>query len=149
MIFNAHDCLIQVKKGQGYNGNKSVVEKEIKYMQDYLKVNVFHSSIMSKTEQKIVGVISPIKKIVTHMLLGGNIIGALRDTFEGAEQNFMRSFIKLNTDIEPENVRKAYAYVFKHSTANPMAQNLLSKLCLKYRYWSYCRKSKNWAQWYS
>jgi len=55
------------------------------------------------------------------MLLGGNIIGSLRDTFEGAEQNFMRSFIKLNTDIEPENVRKAYAYVFKYSTANPMA----------------------------
>lgn len=67
-----------------YNGNKETVSKEIKYMQDYLKTNVFHTSIMSPAEKKIVGVISPIKRIVTHMLLGGNIVSALRDSLEGA-----------------------------------------------------------------
>lgn len=116
-----------------YNGNREVVEKEIKWMQDYLKVNVFNTSIMSPTEKKIVGCLSPIKRVVTHMLLGGNIVGALRDTLEGAQQNFVRSVIKLNTDITPKEVRNAYAYVFTHSTNNAMAQNLLSQLCLKYR----------------
>jgi len=42
--------MLQLYLTGNYNGNKSVVEKEIKYMQDYLKVNVFHTSIMSKTE---------------------------------------------------------------------------------------------------
>lgn len=116
-----------------YNGNREVVEKEIKWIQDYLKVNVFQTSIMSPTEKKIVGVISPIKHIVTHMLLGGNLISAVRDSMEGAEQNFIRSVIKLNTDITPKEVSSAYAYVFTHSSSNAMAQNLLSKLCLKYR----------------
>ena len=116
-----------------YNGNRDIVEKEIKWMQDYLKVNVFNTSIMSPTEKTVVGVISPIKRVVTHMLLGGNIVGALRDTLEGAQQNFIRSVIKLNTDITPQEVRKAYTYVFTHSSSNAMAQNLLSQLCLKYR----------------
>jgi hypothetical protein len=39
---------------------------------------------MSPAEKKIVGVISPIKRIVSHMLLGGNIVSALRDSIEGA-----------------------------------------------------------------
>lgn len=116
-----------------YNGNRDVVQKEIEWMQDYLKVNVFNTSVMSPTEKKIVGVISPVKHVVTHMLLGGNIVGALRDTLEGAQQNFVRSVIKLNTDITPKEVRDAYAYVFTHSSSNAMAQNLLSQLCLKYR----------------
>lgn len=116
-----------------YNGNRETVAKEIKYMQDYLKTNVFHTSIMSPAEKKIVGVISPVKRIVSHMLLGGNIVSALRDSMEGAQQNFIRSVIKLNTDLDPKDISKAYAYVWTHSSSNAMAQNLLSKLCLRYR----------------
>lgn len=116
-----------------YNGNKEVVEKEIKYIQDYLKTNVFHTSIMSPAEKKIVGIISPVKKLVSHMLLGGNVVSALRDSLEGAQQNFIRSVIKLNTDLTPKDVSKAYAYVFTHGTSNAMAQNLLSQLCVRYR----------------
>lgn len=39
---------------------------------------------MSEEEKKVVGVLSPLKRLVTHLLIGGNIIGALRDIFEGA-----------------------------------------------------------------
>ena len=67
-----------------YNGNKETVSKEIKYIQDYLKTNVFHTSIMSPSEKKIVGVITPVKRLVSHMLLGGNIVSAVRDSLEGA-----------------------------------------------------------------
>lgn len=116
-----------------YNGNKEVVEKEIKYMQDYLKTNVFHTSIMSPAEKKIVGIISPVKRVVSHLLLGGNIVSAIRDSLEGAQQNFIRSVIKLNTDLTPKDVSRAYAYVFTHGTSNAMAQNLLSQLCVRYR----------------
>lgn len=67
------------------------------------------------------------------MLVGGNIVGAFRDLIEGAQQNFIRSTIKFNTDLNPSNISKAYAYVTTHATSNAMAVNLLSKLCLKYR----------------
>ncbi len=116
-----------------FNGNKEIVDKEIKYIQDYLKINVFKTSIMSKPEKAIVGVISPVKRVVSHMLLGGNLVGALRDALEGVEQNFIRSVIKLNTDLDPKDVAKAYNYVWRHSKANAMSMNLLSKLCLRYR----------------
>lgn len=88
---------------------------------------------MSPTEKKIIGMIAPVKKITNHMLLGGNFIGMFRDTVEGVIQNFTRALIKHNTNINSKDVSKAYAYVVTHSKSNAMAQNLLSKLCLKYR----------------
>lgn len=125
--------LLELHITGNYGGNKDVVGKEIKYIQDYLKVNALNTSIMSEEEKKVVGVLSPLKRFVTHLLIGGNIIGALRDIFEGAQHNFIRSVIKLHTDINPDEVAKAYNYVFTHSSSNAFAQNLLNKLCLKYR----------------
>ena len=133
LLIASKALLLELHLTGSYNGNKEVVEKEIKYIQDYLKTNVFHTSIMSPTEKKIVGVVAPVKQMVSHLLLGGNIVSAVRDTMEGAQQNFIRSVIKLNTNINPKDVAKAYAYVWTHSTSNAMAQNLLSKLCLRYR----------------
>ena len=133
LLIGSKALLLELFITGNYNGNKEIVEKEIKYIQDYLKINVFKTSIMSPAEKKIVGVISPIKRLTTHMLLGGNVVGALRDSLEGAQQNFIRSVIKLHTDIDPSDVARAYKYVHTHATVNAMAQNLLSKLCLKYR----------------
>lgn len=133
LLIGTKALLLELHLTGNYNGNKDTVMKEIKYIQDYLKVNVFNTSIMSSTEKKIVGIITPLKRFVTHILIGGNIIGALRDTIEGAQQNFIRSVIKLHTDLDPSDVAKAYAYVWTHSSSNAMAQNLLSKLCLRYR----------------
>lgn len=133
LLVSSKALLLQLHLTGNFSGNKDTVEKEIKYIQDYLKINVFNTTIMSEQEKKIIGVIQPVKKVVVDMILGGNIVGMFRDTFEGFQQNFIRSVIKLNTDIDPTSVRKAYQYVMMHSTSNAMAVNLLSKLCLKYR----------------
>lgn len=133
LLIGSKALLLQLHLTGDYGGNTDTVKKEIEWLQKYLKVNVFNTSIMSQQEKKIVGCISPIKTIVSHMLIGGNIVGAFRDIIEGAQQNFMRSVIKLNTNIDPSNVAKAYSYVTTHATSNAMAVNLLSKLCLKYR----------------
>lgn len=114
-------------------GNKSVVDKEIKYIENYLKINVFNSSIMSKQEKAVISAIMPVKTFATNVLIGGNIVGFVRDTFQGLEENFIRTYTKLNTDIDTKSVAKAYAYVTRHATSNAMAVNLLGKLCLKYR----------------
>lgn len=133
LLVTSKALLLQLHLTGNFAGNDAVVEKEIKYIQDYLKVNVFSTSIMSGTEKAIVGYVKPVKTIVTDMLLGGNVVSMFRDAFEGVQQNFIRSVIKLNTDIDPNSVRQAYQYVMTHATSNAMAVNLLSKLCLKYR----------------
>lgn len=133
LLVTSKALLLQLHLTGNFSGNQKVVDEEIKYIQNYLKVNVFNTSIMSATEKAIVGYIHPVKRVVTNMLLGGNVVSMFRDAFEGVQQNFIRSVIKLNTDIDPSSVRKAYQYVMTHATSNAMAVNLLSKLCLKYR----------------
>lgn len=116
-----------------FNGNQDIVQKEKKWINDYIKVNTFNTSIMSETEKKFVGVITPLKTVVNHLLIAGNVVSCVRDIFQGVQENFIRAFIKLNTDITPGEVAKAFAYVHTHSTSNAMAQNLLSRLCQVYR----------------
>lgn len=133
LLVGSKALLLQLHLTGDYGGNSTTVNKEMEWLQKYLKVNVFNTSIMSPQEKKIVGCISPVRSVVSHMLLGGNIVGAFRDIIEGAQQNFLRAVIKYNTDLKPSNITKAYEYVTTHATSNAMAVNLLSKLCLKYR----------------
>lgn len=133
LLISSKALLLQLHLTGNFSGNRNIVEKEIKYIQDYLKINVFNTSIMSEQEKKVIGVIQPTKKLVTDFLLGGNVVSALRDSLEGLQQNTIRSLIKFNTDIDPKSIRRAYQYVMVHSTSDAMAVNLLSKLCLKYR----------------
>lgn len=133
LLVGSKALLLQLHLTGDYGGNINTVNREIEWLQKYLKVNVFNTSIMSPQEKKIIGCIAPVRTVVSHMLLGGNIVGAFRDIIEGAQQNFIRAAIKFNTDLTPANIAKAYAYVSTHATSNAMAVNLLSKLCLKYR----------------
>lgn len=125
--------LLQLHLTGGMAGNDHVVKDEIKYIEDYIKLNVFNTSIMGNTEKAIIAVVKPVKSFVTDMLLGGNVIGAFRDITQGVLENFNRSLIGFNTNISSKSLTKAYAYVTTHSTSNAMAVNLLSRLCLKYR----------------
>lgn len=109
------------------------IKAEKKYWEDYLKQNIFHRSIMSEEEGIIVGYLEPLRQTVSRMLIGANIVSAFRDLMEGAQQNFLRSIIKYHTELNASNVVKAYTYVSTHQNGNPMAINLLNKLCLRYR----------------
>lgn len=115
------------------SGNSDVVDSELKWLQDYLKVNISKESPMSKESQTVIGYFLPVKHAVSHLLIAGNVKSMFRDLFEGVQQNFLRSILKYQTDLEPKYVAKAMSYVSTHSTTNAMAVNLLSKLCLKYR----------------
>ena len=132
-LVSAKAFMYQLHLTGEFNGNKDIVEKEKKWINAYIKVNTFNTSIMSETEKKIVGIITPFKQVTNHLLLAGNLVSYFRDIFQGAQENFIRTFIKFNTDITPSEVSKAYAYVHTHSTSNAMAQNLLSRLCQVYR----------------
>lgn len=117
----------------GFYGNKDVVDKEIKYINDYLKVNVFNTSVMNKEMQVAMSYLQPIKSTVTDLLLGFNVVSGIRDTFQGLKQNFMQSYTKLNADIDPKYIAKAYEFVMTNCSLDAMHVNLLSRLNLTYR----------------
>ena len=133
LLIGTKALILQLSLTGDFNGNQQVVNEEIKWIQDYIRANTFNDPNLSKEEKIIVGIISPLKRIVNHLLLAGNITGAFRDCIQGVQQNFIRSVIKLGTDLNPRDIASAYAYVHTHSTTNPMAQNLLSKLNLRFR----------------
>lgn len=125
--------LLQLHLTGNMSNNQAVIDKEIKQIEDYIKINVFNTSIMGKSEQSIISAITPVKKFATDLLLGANVVGFVRDITQGVLENITRTAIKFNTDIDSKNITKAYWYVTQHATSNAMAANLLSKLCLKYR----------------
>ena len=115
------------------SGNSDIMKREIQYIRDFLKVNVFNTTIKSETGQVLTGALAGVRSKVTLMNLGGNMISFFRDVFQGFEENFMRTVTKLNTDIDAKTLSKAYAYTITHGMTNTMNISMLSALQAKYR----------------
>ena len=113
--------------------NEDSIKTELKYIEDYLKVNVFQASVTNKLGQNIIGALTPLRTIVTYANLAGNAVAYLRDIENGFLENFLRTASKFQTDISASNLSKAYAYVVTHGSSNAMNINMLSKLCVRYR----------------
>lgn len=115
------------------DSSKEVIDSEIKWIKDYLKVNVFNRSIMGKTGQIVTGLLTPLKKGVTAANLAGNMVSFFRDNIQGFSENMVRGITKFQTDITTKDVSDAYAYVVTHGVNNAMHISKLSALCAKYR----------------
>jgi hypothetical protein len=86
------------------SGNTEVMKREIQYIRDFLKVNVFNTTIKSETGAVLTGALAGVRSKVTLMNLGGNMISFFRDVFQGFEENFARTVTKLNTDIDAKTL---------------------------------------------
>ena len=133
LLVGSKSLLVQLHLMGENSGNSEVFKKEVKYIKDYLTRNVFRTSIMEENSQKMVGLLQPLRNAVTHVNLAGNVVSYFRDNMNGFLENFMRSVTKYQTDLNPDDVRKAYQYVVPNSLNNAMNVNILSKLCVKYR----------------
>ena len=134
-----NDVLLQSKailltlSSVGDMGNPKL-KRIIKYIQDYLTVNVFNRSIMEKDTKKVMGIVSPTKHLATTVYILGNLSSAVRDLTEGLLQNVTRSVIKFQTNITSKELAKAYAIVMKDGTfSNVRSMNILNQLNIKYR----------------
>ena len=114
-------------------GDTDTNRKEAKYIEEYLKVNVFKKSVMEPTSQEIVARLTPVRTFVTYANLAGNAVAYFRDIENGFMENYLRTVTKFQTDISAANLTKAYGYVITHGTSNTMNINMLSKLCVRYR----------------
>ena len=129
----AKSFLLQLKLAGDNEYTRKIIDQEIKYIEDYLKVNVFKKSIMEPGHQKVVGALSGLRQGVVFMNLAGNAIAAVRDVENGFFENYLRVASKYQTNISAKNLSKAYAYVVREGSFDAMKVTLLSKLCVKYR----------------
>lgn len=119
--------------GNDSNEAKEIIEKESKLIKEYITQNVFNTSTMDPTNQKLVAAASGLKQGVTFLNLAGNLVSFFRDIINGFGENFLRSVTKFQTDIKASNLTKAYEYVITNGRSNAMNINLLSKLNIRYR----------------
>ena len=119
--------------GNDSNEAKEIIEKESKVIKEYITQNVFNTSTMDPTHQKVVAALSGAKQSVTFLNLAGNVISYFRDIINGFGENYLRALTKFQTDIKKEPLTKAYQYVIAHGRSNAMNINLLSKLNVRYR----------------
>lgn len=129
----AKSFLLQLKLAGDNEYTRKIIDQETKYIEDYLKINVFKKSIMEPLSQKIVGGLSGLRQGVVFMNLAGNAIAAVRDIENGFFENYLRVASKYQTNISGKNLSKAYAYVVREGSFDAMKVTLLSKLCVKYR----------------
>lgn len=118
----------------GENPNQAaIVEQTREMIENFVKLNIFNTSIMDETSQKILGAIAPLRSLVSNTLIAGNVISSLRDTFEGVWQNTLRSINHYQTDIDKASLAKAYATVVKNSFSDGRSINIVNQLCQIYR----------------
>lgn len=132
-LIGSKNIIFQLEMLEGITGTDKIIKEEIKYIKDYLKVNVFSRSIMGETGKTITGALSPVKHFVSVINLAGNVVSALRDYQQGFLENFVRTVTKFQTDMSPKYLKDAYAYVVTHGVNNAMNISKLSALCAKYR----------------
>ena len=118
----------------GENPNqKAIVEQTKQMIEDFVNVNIFRTSIMDETSQKILGITAPLRSLVSDTLIAGNVISMLRDTFEGVWQNTLRSLNHYQTNIDKASLAKAYTTVVKNSFTDGRSINIVNQLCQIYR----------------
>lgn len=134
-----NDVLLQSKailltlSNVGDVGNPRL-KRTIKYITDYLTVNVFNRSIMEEDTKKVIGAVSSAKHLATTVYILGNLSSMVRDTVEGLLHNITRSVIKYQTNITSKELARAYGIVMKEGTfSNVRTMNILNQLNIKYR----------------
>ncbi len=129
--------LLQMHLTGNQNNNIDDFKDEFKYINDYLKLNVFDLSVMDNSERKIAKIILPLRNVFRHTLVAGNVASAVRDCTEGFAQIMARSLIKNNTNIKPNEVLRAYGIVVKDSVEDSLrgltVAGIVNQLCVKYR----------------
>lgn len=134
MLLGTKALLLQLKILGENSGFQESFNKQIKYIEDYIHLNVFKKPIIEGgLSQKIVGIGQGVRSNVTFLNLAGNVISAARDVENGFMENYLRTASKFLTDINATNMSKAYIYVVRNGSMDAMKTTLLSKLCVRYR----------------
>lgn len=133
LVIGSKLFMLQMAFKAKQDNNNNDIKTELKYIEDFLKVNVFGMPLMESNTARIAGWVLPLRKVVSRLLIAGNISAGVRDVFEGFGQMMARAVTKFGTDITPGNVLEAYGIVTKEAMTNMSTANIVSQLCIKYR----------------
>ena len=126
--------LMQLTLSGKMNNNLKDFESEIKFIEDFLKVNVFNIPLMESSELAIASYLLPVRKLVSRFLVAGNVASSIRDGFDGFGQIMARAVTKYGgTNIAAGDVMRAYSIVTKEMMFKLPLASLVSQLCIKYR----------------
>lgn len=113
-------------------GDTEAVDKTIKEIEDFAKVNIYGSSIMEKSSKKIDAWLQPLRRAVSMYYIAASPTGMVRDTIQGLEANFINTLIKFQTDVGAEDVAFAYKEVFKDGLTNIGTLSKLNQFNIKF-----------------
>jgi len=69
------------------------------------------------------------KRIVSDTLIGGHVVGGVRDVFQGTWENMLRVIVKFDTKLSAKSLNKAYVEVTKNVFKNARSINIINQLC--------------------
>jgi hypothetical protein len=136
MLIRARGILLHLKltgireEGEAVGGKKFA--KTIEHIDKYITTSVLGKSILSESEQKIVGRITPLRKAVTMAYIAASPVAAMRDTIGGFISNTMRTLWKFRTDVDLSDVMWAYGFVLGQGIHSAMDLDILDKMNAKY-----------------
>lgn len=107
---------------------KENYQKVIGYIEDFLKINVFNRSIMEDSSKAIVGILQPLRSLTSKLLVGANVIGSVRDTFQGIWNLTSRVITHYMTDITAESAAKAYKETLQNILTSSRSVSKISLL---------------------
>lgn len=113
-------------------GDTEAVERTIKEIEDFAKVNIYGSSIMEKSSKKLDAWLQPLRRAVSFYYIAASPTGMVRDTIQGLEANFINALIKFQSDIGVEDVTFAYNEVFKDGLTSIGTLSKLNQFNIKF-----------------
>ncbi|MCD8207239.1 MAG: hypothetical protein LUD72_04795, partial [Bacteroidales bacterium] len=144
------------------SAKNSEINKIIKYIDDFITLNVYNKSIMEKPMQKVDAWIQPFRRLVSEIYIAANPVGFFRDVMQGIEENFLMAAIKYQTDVNAKDVAFGYKEVFKEGSTNMMTMSRLNQFNIKYGFSNFdaakvadrlktgrggVLNAENWAYW--
>ena len=87
---------------------KESYDKVSNYIEEFLKLNVFNRSIMEDSSKVMVGLLQPLRSLTSKVMTGANVIGSVRDTFQGIWNLTSRVITHYMTDISAKSATAAY-----------------------------------------
>lgn len=132
-LITVKSVIMQLEILKGNPNMKKITEQAIDRIEQFIKTNVFHKSIMDKSSKAILGFLAPLKRLVSHLMVAGNVVGSVRDTFEGVWQNTMRTINKYQTDLTYTSLTRAYNIVMKGVFTDGRSVTVLTQLNQMFR----------------
>lgn len=99
-----------------------------KYIEEFLKLNVFNRSIMEDSSKVMVGLLQPLRSLTSKVMVGANAIGSVRDVFQGIWNLTSRVITHYMTDITAESATKAYKETLQNILTSSRSVSKISLL---------------------